>query len=194
MRRPRTARLCVLMALGSSFAIATSMAVATSKAVATTDLRAEAARVTPCVASQLTGNFREVPGSPAAGSVTYALRLRNKSAVSCSLTGLPQLQLRNKSGKALPTKESPAAPGAGTAILDTLKPGSSAWASARFSPDVPGPGEPTTSRTCEPTAYLLRVAELTLDSAIVVPVAPPTPVCEHGALKVSLLGTKEPTA
>ena len=176
MRRPRTARLCVLMALGSSFAIATSMAVATSKAVATTDLRAEAARVTPCVASQLTGNFREVPGSPAAGSVTYALRLRNKS------------------GKALPTKESPAAPGAGTAILDTLKPGSSAWASARFSPDVPGPGEPTTSRTCEPTAYLLRVAEPTLDSAIVVPVAPPTPVCEHGALKVSLLGTKEPTA
>jgi hypothetical protein len=67
-----------------------------------------------------------------------------------------------------------------------LAPGRTATATARFSPDVPGPGEPTTGPRCEPTAYLLRVRP-NGGGTLKAPIRPPTPVCEHGGMTWSVL-------
>ncbi len=140
--------------------------------------------VAPCRTGDLGGSFTVVRGSAGAGQITYALRLTNRSSTACWVSGIPQLRLLGAKGGALPTKVTPAHPGQATAALIVLLPGRSARADARFSPDVPGPGEQTT-KACEPTAHRLRV---TVGGAILtVPVTPPTPVCEHGALSVSLL-------
>ena len=74
----------------------------------------------------------------------------------------------------------------GTAVRVVLRPGAAAVATARFSPDVPGTGEPT-DRQCEPTAVRARVVAPPGTGTTVVPLRPPTPVCEHGRLQLSLL-------
>jgi hypothetical protein len=85
----------------------------------------------------------------------------------------------------LPTHVMPARIGIATAALITVKPGGYASVTARFSPDVPGPGEPVSGKQCEPTAYKLRVVARGGGSTVV-PIVKPTPVCEHGSLFVSL--------
>jgi hypothetical protein len=139
-----------------------------------------------CKGSQLAGSFDVIPGSPGAGSVSYRLTLRNVSSTTCSLTGLPQVQLLGKTGKKLPTNVRAAFPGALTAILVTLAHGRASHATARFSPDVPGVGEGRVG-TCEPTAYSLRVS-LQGGGPTIVKVRPPTPVCEHGTMSFSAYG------
>jgi hypothetical protein len=79
----------------------------------------------------------------------------------------------------------PAHPGALTAVLVRLRLGATAKATARFSPDVPGPGEPV-GKTCEPKAYRLRVTP-NGGGTLTVPIQPPTPVCEHGGMSFSAL-------
>src|SRR5689334_19924314 len=111
----------------------------------------------PCRAAQLTGTFAEVPGSAGAGNVVYALRLKNASSSTCTVTGIPGIALLDRSGRKLPTHPFPAHPGALTAVLVRLAPGRTAVATARFSPDVPGPGEPVAGRNCEPAASTLLV-------------------------------------
>jgi hypothetical protein len=114
-----------------------------------------------CTGQQLEGSFRVVRGSAAAGSIVYALRLENRSGRSCAVTGLPVLQLLGRAGRSLPTHELAARPSALTAVLVTLAPGRRTVATARFSPDVPGPGEPRLpGGQCEPTSVRLRVAAL----------------------------------
>jgi hypothetical protein len=141
-----------------------------------------------CTGRQLSGTFRVIPGSAGAGNVVYALRLRNRSGQSCSVTGLPLVWLLGRTGRPLPTQEQAAKPSALTPVLVTLRPGQAARATARFSPDVPGPGEPTlASGQCEPTAYRLHVVPPG-GGATAVPVSPPTPVCEHGSLQLSAYG------
>jgi hypothetical protein len=67
----------------------------------------------------------------------------------------------------------------------TLAPGQAAGATARFSPDVPGPGEPRlASGQCEPTAYRLRVSPPGGGTATAA-VQQPTPVCEHGTMQLT---------
>ncbi len=139
-----------------------------------------------CKGSQLAGSFSAIRGSAGAGSISYALRLRNTSTASCSVTGLPQGQLLGRHGGRLPTQIRAEFPGALTAILVTLRPGASARATARFSPDVPGTGEQTAGR-CEPVAYILRVTAPG-GGTTVAKVLPPTPVCEHGRLLFSAYG------
>ena len=68
-----------------------------------------------------------------------------------------------------------------------LRPGHGAHAQARFSPDVPGVGEPVAGRNCERTAYSMRVTLLPGNATFLAPVRPPTPVCEHGRMAVSAL-------
>jgi hypothetical protein len=136
-----------------------------------------------CKGPSLTGRFAVLPGSAGAGNIVYTLRLTNRSSAACSLTGLPVVSLRGKYGKKLPTHVHAAHPGQLTAVLVTLEPGRSAAATARFSPDVPGPGEQTPGR-CEPTAYRLAVTP-NGGGTTSVPVKPPTPVCEHGYLSFS---------
>ena len=89
-----------------------------------------------------------------------------------------------KRRRALPTHVWPARIGVATAVLVTLEPGGYTSVTARFSPDVPGPGEPP-GRQCEPTAYQLRVAARGGGSTVV-PIVQPTPVCQHGRLVVSV--------
>jgi hypothetical protein len=145
-----------------------------------------AAAIAPfCTGGDFVGTFSVVPGSAGAGQITYLLALRNRSEGACSVTGIPDLQLLGRYGRALPTHIAPARPGIATAALITVRPGGYASVTARFSPDVPGPGEPVSARQCEPTAYKLRVRAKGGGSTVV-PVVKPTPVCEHGSLIVSL--------
>lgn len=142
--------------------------------------------VVSCKGSQLAGTFTVVRGSAGAGNITYALRLKNTSKRSCSVTGLPQGQLLGLRGGKLPTHVRAAFPGALAAVLVTLRPGRSARATARFSPDVPGTGEQTTG-PCEPSAYRFRVTAQG-GGTTSVKVLPPTAVCEHGRMLFSAYG------
>jgi Domain of unknown function (DUF4232) len=137
-----------------------------------------------CRGGQLSGSFAVVRGSAGAGNVSYALVLRNRSRATCSLSGLPSGRLLGKAGGPLPTRIRAAFPGAQTAILVRLVPRGRAHATARFSPDVPGVGEPTQGTRCERTAYRLRV-NAPGGGTTTVPIVPPTPVCEHGQLQFS---------
>jgi hypothetical protein len=152
---------------------------------------APAARVGPCAGTQLQGTFSVVRGSAGAGNISYRLVLRNTSDGTCTLTGLPRGRLLGKGGKPLPTHVQAAFPNALTSILVRLAPGRRAFATARFSPDVPGVGEPVAGRRCEPTAYALRVAAPG-GGTTTAKVTPATPVCEHGRLLFSAYGTKQP--
>jgi Protein of unknown function (DUF4232) len=134
-----------------------------------------------CNSLQLTGSFTVVPGSAGAGNIVYALVLRNHSPRSCTVTGLPRVTLLGLHGKTLPTHVRAASPNQLTAVLVRLPPGASARATARFSPDVPGPGEQQRG-ACESKAYALAV-NVPGGGVTRVPVQPPTPVCEHGQLQ-----------
>jgi hypothetical protein len=136
-----------------------------------------------CAGGQLAGRFAVVPGSPGAGSISYKLTLKNASAVPCTVSGLPLGQLLGRTKAKLSTHVRAAHPGQLTAVLVTLLPGESTVATARFSPDVPGTGEPT-GGPCEPKAYWFRV-RAPGGGTTTVKVMPPTPVCEHGALYFS---------
>jgi hypothetical protein len=151
-------------------------------ALGTSALAAPAAD-TPCRGGALRGSFSAVPGSAGAGNIVYALRVRNAGRATCTLTGLPQLRLVDAKHRPLPTHGTAAHPGQLTAILVRLTPGAWASASARFSPDVPGPGEGN-RRLCEPTAHAIRVTAPGGGSALL-PLKPATPVCEHGGMQLS---------
>jgi hypothetical protein len=140
-----------------------------------------------CTGVQLKGTFNVVHGSAGAGNISYTLVLKNVSSRMCTVTGLPQGRLLGKTGKALPTHVRAASPGLLTAILVRLLPGKTAYACARFSPDVPGEGEPAAGPKCEPTAWWLRVLA-SGGGTTKVKVGPPTPVCEHGQLLFSGYG------
>ncbi len=139
-----------------------------------------------CNGSQLSGSFKVIPGSPAAGSISYRLTLLNKSRSTCFVTGIPAVVLLDKQGKALPTSVRPARPGIATSAKVDLTPGSAAIADARFSPDVPGVGEGHPG-PCEKTAYWLAVSPAPGGGSVRAPISPPTPVCEKGRLSFSLL-------
>jgi Protein of unknown function (DUF4232) len=147
--------------------------------------RAAGGAVPFCRGSALAGTFSVVPGSAGAGGITYVLALRNRSTRACAVTGLPVLQLLGRYGRKLPTHVRAARVGIATAVLVTLRPGALTSVTARFSPDVPGPGEPVAGRRCELTAYKLRVTARGGGSTVV-PIVKPTPVCEHGSLSVSV--------
>jgi len=156
-------------------------AAASSAAVARSDAS--------CSGAQLKGTFSVVRGSAGAGNITYKLTLRNVSTRICTVTGLPQGRLLGKTGKALPTHVKAAFPGGLTAILVRLAPGATTFATARFSPDVPGVGEPTAGTKCEPTAWSFRVTGQGGGTTLV-KLTPPTPVCEHGQLLFSAYSVK----
>jgi hypothetical protein len=154
-------------------------------AVAATPAGSSTTREVGCRGGALRGTFAAVPGSAGAGNIVYELRLKNVSSSTCFVSGIPGLRLLTRSGGALPTHAVPANRGALTAVKVTLKPGASASTSARFSPDVPGPGEGHPG-PCEPVAYKLRVTPSAGGSAVV-PVRPATSVCEHGTMTLPAL-------
>jgi uncharacterized protein DUF4232 len=168
---------------GKTTTVTVTRTVSSTKTVTVTTTAAAAPGAPACLASALTGNFAEIPGSPGAGQIGYRLRLTNQSDQPCFLSGLPQAQLLDQKGAKLPTNVSPAQPGTATAARIQLAPGDAATADARFSPDVPGGSEPGDG-PCEPKAYTLRVS--VGDGAVDAPIVPPTPVCERGSLSFSV--------
>lgn len=141
----------------------------------------------PCRAGQLAGSFRLLPGSQAAGHTTYVLRLRDTASGRCFVTGIPGLQMLDAHGRALPTAVTFSGPrGALAAVVVPLSRGRSALLTAVFSASVSGRGEPA-GRACEPAAHALRVSLAA--GSLLAAVAPPTPVCSHGAMRVSVLHT-----
>lgn len=142
-----------------------------------------------CSGSQLaSGRFAAVYGSAGAGNIVYKLTLKNTSTRTCTVTGLPQGQLLGKTKAKVPTHVRAANANQLTAILVRLTPGASTGATARFSPDVPGPGEQTIGQ-CEPKSYWFRV-RAPGGGTTTVKLVPPTSVCEHGTLSFSAYGTK----
>jgi hypothetical protein len=140
-----------------------------------------------CTGPQLAGTFAVVPGSAGAGNIVYSLRVRFLSGRTCFVYGVPRLQLLDRLRRPLPTKVTPAFRPGLMAVRVPLRPGHGARASARFSPDIPGPGEPQTGTQCERRSYYVRVTPPPGRGAFVAPVRPPTPVCEHGRLSVSVM-------
>ena len=139
----------------------------------------------PCSGSQLAGTFSVVPDSAGAGNIVYTLRLRHVSGRACFVSGLPGLRLLDRYRRPLPTHVTPAFRQGLTAVRVTVSRGHGAKATARFSPDVPGVGEPVVGRACERTAYYVRVTPAPGTVTFVAPVGPATPVCEHGGMQVS---------
>jgi len=92
--------------------------------------------------------------------------------------GLPALLLLGIRGQPLPTHVV-RDPRFSAPRPFVIRPGKTASATARFSPDVPGKGEGST-KGCEPVAHAARVAAGGARFAI--PVKPVTRVCEHGRL------------
>jgi hypothetical protein len=140
----------------------------------------------PCKGAQLAGTFAVVPNSAGAGNIVYALRLRNVSHTTCTVTGIPGMTLLDARGRRLPTHPVPAQRGALMAVLVRLAPGKAAVATARFSPDVPGVGEPVSGRRCEPVASTLLVRP-SGGGTVRAPIRPPTSVCEHGGMTWTVL-------
>jgi hypothetical protein len=166
--------------------VTTARTVTTTTTVAAGTSQTEAAA--PCPAGDLTGSFSEIPGSAGAGQISYALDLKNTSGSSCFVTGLPAVRLLGAGGTALPTKVAAERPGANPGVKVSLAPGASARTQARFSPDVPGVGEGTAGGPCEPKAVQMRVTAPG-GGTVVVPVEPPTSVCEHGSLRFDVFSS-----
>ncbi len=149
------------------------------------------AAAAPCKGSQLSATFNIIPNSQGAGNVSYALRIRNTSKTACSVKGVPVMHFFSRTGSPLPSHS--AWDQRGHATLVTLQPGGYASSGSRFSPDVPGVGEPT-NNVCEPTSYIALAQIPPANDAVAAPIGPPTAVCEKGSLGMSyfVAGKKAP--
>jgi len=147
---------------------------------------ASAAPPPACTGSQLSATFDVVRGSQGAGNIVYKLTVKNVSAKACSVSGLPKGALLNKAGKVQTTHVINDG-GNTNAMVVTLAHGKSTFASARFSPDVPGVGEGKAGQQCEPTSYWFRLTAPG-GGTTKAKIAPATPVCEHGRLQFTYYG------
>jgi hypothetical protein len=140
---------------------------------------ATASSVAPCHAVQLSATMTHIPGSEGAGSTGYLLNVRNNGYAACRLGNHPALVLLGARGAKLPTHVSRL----GKPVTVTIAPRHTASARLRFSPDIPGPGEPGKG-ACEPPAHGVRVSVTAPGTGTTVgPVKPPTSVCEHGGIQ-----------
>ena len=94
------------------------------------------------------------------------------------MKALPKVRLLDKHGHSLPSHVVSAG---GAAHKIVIPAGHTATADARFSPDVPGPGDHQTGK-CQPTAFRARVSPRPGGGKTVVPVSPHTSVCEKGTM------------
>ena len=125
------------------------------------------------------GRFSEIAGSAGAGHVSYRLTVKNKTHHKCFVMGQPKVRLLDRHGHSLPSHV--VATG-GTAHKVVIAPGHTAFADARFSPDVPGAGDHQTGK-CQPTAFRARISPRPGGGKTVVPVVPHTSVCEQGTMQ-----------
>jgi hypothetical protein len=135
-----------------------------------------------CTPSHLTASMSLIRGSAGAGNIGYKLGLKNTGSAACALGNHPGLKLLGQNGQKLPTHVMQL----GTNEAVTIASGHTATARLRFSPDLPGKGEPGKG-PCEPAAHKVRVI-LRRSVSLVGPVKPPTSVCEHGRIQEQPLG------
>jgi len=125
------------------------------------------------------GTWKLIEGSNGAGHVAADIALQNTSKHSCTVSGYPAVSLLASDEHPLPTNvlHFPA-----TVTTLTVAPGGWIHSELRYSPNIPGDGEPATGN-CEPeTVHAL--AQLPGDSAWAkVTLANPTTVCEKGTLE-----------
>ncbi|GAA2065630.1 hypothetical protein GCM10009839_91630 [Catenulispora yoronensis] len=125
------------------------------------------------------GTWTLVPNSEGTGHVAADIALRNTSGHACTVTGFPGVSLLASDEHPLPTTvvRFPAAPAA-----VTVAPGGWIHSEVRYSPNIPGDGEPATGE-CEPkTVHAL--AQLPGDTKWAkITLAAPTTVCEKGSLE-----------
>lgn len=164
----------------------TSSAGGTTSSAATTAPPASTAAPThasngACTTAEMpSGIWHVIPDSQGAGHVAADIAFQNTSGHSCTVTGFPGVSLLASNDHPLPTnvlKDNSAA-------ITTVKVAPGAWVHSemRYSPNVPGPGEPESGQ-CEPTTVhalaLLpgdsKWTHVTLDN--------PTTVCEKGEVQ-----------
>ena len=121
-----------------------------------------------------------IGGSHAAGSVGYRLTISNPDSWSCRIGRHPFLKLIGENGDFLPTSRVKVGP-QGYLVIPA---GGAVSARLRFSPDIPGPGEPTQG-PCEPQATEIRVR--TPWGYRAGPIHPRTSVCDHGKIEEGAL-------
>ena len=134
-----------------------------------------------CTTAEMpSGSWRVVPDSQGAGHVAADLAFQNTSGHTCTVAGFPGVSLLASNDHPLPTnvlKDTSVA-------VTTIKVAPGAWVHSemRYSPNIPGPGEPQTGQ-CEPTT-VHALALLPGDSAWThVTLDHPTTVCEKGELQ-----------
>lgn len=170
---------------GATKTITSEPTVTRVRTVTTSESTTSKTAAPACTGSEVRATFAAIPGSAGAGNIVYRLVVTNTSRSPCFVSGLPQAQLLDANDVRLPTHVSAAQPGEPTSARIVLEQARSASADARFSPDVPGPGEPANGTgSCELSAATLRITALG-GGDVDAPVRPRTPVCEHGALRFS---------
>ena len=99
-----------------------------------------------------------IPDSRGAGNVEYRLTIRYHGPSVCTVSSHPQLRLIGAGGERLPTHVKEEGP-RGIAVIRL---GEAVSAKLRFSPDIPGPGEPAHG-PCEPLAHEVSVMLTQID-------------------------------
>lgn len=148
-------------------------------AAATSAATTATATTHPCRASRLSATMTHIFGSEGAGSTGYLLKIVNHGARACQLGDHAGLQLIDAKGRKLPTNVD----FFGRRGPVTIAAGHSVSAGLRFSPDIPGVGEPGRG-PCEPQAHTVLVAlRAPASGGLAAAVKPPTSVCEHGQIE-----------
>jgi hypothetical protein len=130
-----------------------------------------------CEAAFLHAKMSVIHGSAAAGHIEYLLTIHNRGPSICLVHEHPGLELLGAGGQHLPTHVKDQGQG-GLAVIHL---GQTVSAKLRFSPDIPGPGEPGHG-PCEQPAHHVKVT-LNQSITLVAAVEPPTSVCQHGAIE-----------
>jgi hypothetical protein len=145
---------------------------------------AETSATPLCTGRDLTAVFAAVPRGATARTVRYSLRLNNNSFHACLVRGQLGLQLLDAKGRALPTRVTVTDPDVLPHIRDVI--GARWWGQygfADFSSDIPGASEQHTG-PCQPVAHRLRITLPT--GSLTTPIRPPTSVCQHGSIKLTV--------
>jgi hypothetical protein len=117
-----------------------------------------------------------IHGSGSAGHIEYRLTIANHGPSVCLVHEHPGLQLLAADGAHLPTHVRDHGQGG----LTMIHLGQTVSAKPRFSPDIPGPTEPSRG-PCERAAHHVHVT-LSQTVSVVAPVDPPTSVCQRGTI------------
>ncbi len=140
---------------------------------------ASSPHVAGCAASHVSGRMKVIRGSAGAGHISYSLRITNNGHTTCALRNHVALRLLKANGSPLPTHNV----NVDASETSTIAPGRSLGAELRFSPDIPGGGEPQHG-ACEPAAHKVRVRLLAPGGgSLIAPVSPATSVCDHGSIQ-----------